>query len=188
MNPLTQHSIIISPIGAVDPAITAKISQSVLQVFGLKPENISLIDNVEFAYNTLRDQYSSTLILERLTELAPVQAFRVLAICETDLFIPILTYVYGEAQLSGKSCIISLFRLKHHEATTAIQTEVLAKRAVKEAIHELGHTFGLRHCPDHACLMHYCRSIDDVDRKSDQFCRYCRILLDDVINKLPQKC
>lgn len=55
--------------------------------------------------------------------------------------------------------------------------------AVKEALHELGHTFGLRHCPDTACLMHYCRSEADVDRKSSDLCRYCRILLDDELRK-----
>ena len=188
MSQLTKHNLVISPIGLSDPAILAKISQAVQQAFGLQTESISLLENVEFAYNSLRDQYLSTLILEKLTELAPDQAFKILAICEIDLFIPILTYVYGEAQLSGKACIVSLFRLKHNEAPLPAQTEVFDKRAIKEAIHELGHTFGLRHCPDHACLMHYCRSIDDVDQKSDRFCRYCQIMLDDVIKKLPQKC
>jgi archaemetzincin len=178
---LAKHNIVISPIGAMDPAIPAKISQAIQQVFGFKTENISLFDNAEFAYNPLRDQYLSTLILEKLTELAPPQSLKIMALCEIDLFVPILTYVYGEAQLSGKSCIVSLYRLKNQEAPITIQTEAFNTRAVKEAIHELGHTFGLRHCPDHACLMHYCRSIEDVDRKSDQFCRYCRIMLEDVI-------
>lgn len=181
MNQLNKHNILISPIGALDPAILAKISQAVQKVFGLQTENISLLTDAEFAFNPSRGQYSSTLILEKLTDLAPDQAFKILALCEIDLFIPILTYVYGEAQLSGKSCIVSFFRLKK-------QAEAFDRRAIKEAIHELGHTFGLRHCPDHACLMHYGRSIDDVDRKSDQFCRYCRVMLDDVIKKLPQNC
>ncbi|MCJ7539298.1 MAG: hypothetical protein MUO88_06490, partial [Desulfobacterales bacterium] len=122
----------------MDPDIPAKISQAVQQVFGLKTENTSLLNNAEFAYNTLRDQYFSTLILEKLTELAPAQAYKILAVCEIDLFIPILTYVYGEAQLSGKSCIVSLFRLKNHIATISTQAEAFDKRAIKEAIHELG--------------------------------------------------
>jgi archaemetzincin len=172
----------------MDPVIPAKISQAVQKVFGLKTETISLLDNAEFAYNPLREQYSSTSILEKLSGLAPAQAYKILALCEVDLFIPILTYVYGEAQLSGKTCIVSLFRLKNQENPLKNLTEVFEKRFIKEAIHELGHTFGLQHCPDHACLMHYCRSIDDVDQKSDQFCRYCRILLDDVIKTSPQKC
>ena len=66
-------------------------------------------------------------------------------------------------------------------------TDVLAsfrQRIVKEALHELGHTFNLRHCPDQTCIMHYCRSIRDVDRKSEQFCRYCKVLLEDEIKRL----
>jgi archaemetzincin len=61
------------------------------------------------------------------------------------------------------------------------------KRLVKEALHELGHTFNLRHCQDKSCIMHYCRNIRDVDRKSDQPCRYCKILLEDELKKLGEK-
>jgi archaemetzincin len=61
--------------------------------------------------------------------------------------------------------------------------EVYLQRVIKEAIHELGHTFNLRHCPDHNCIMHYCRSEKDVDRKSDELCRYCKILLEDGLKK-----
>lgn len=186
MNLLAIHNIIISPIGAVDQAAMDKINKAVQKVFGVNTHKIALLEDVEFAYDPLRNQYLSTGILEKLTGLAPYQALKILGLCEIDLFIPILTHVYGEAQLSGKSCIVSLFRLRNPESShaTAPQAEVLSSRAVKEAIHELGHTFGLRHCPDNACLMHYCRSVDDVDRKSDQFCRYCRIMLDDEIEKL----
>ena len=54
----------------------------------------------------------------------------------------------------------------------------------QEAIHELGHTFNLRHCKEHTCLMHYCRDEHDVDQKSDQLCRYCKVLLNDEIKRL----
>ena len=167
----------------MDPAIPAKISQAVQQVFALKTENISLLNNAEFAYNTLRNQYFSTLILEKLTELAPAQAYKILAICEIDLFIPILTYVYGEAQLNGKACIISTSRLKEGLPLIDTQDAFLA-RVFKEAIHELGHTFNLLHCPDYTCIMHYCRSEDDVDRKAEELCRYCGIFLEDALKKV----
>jgi len=58
------------------------------------------------------------------------------------------------------------------------------ERIVKEAIHELGHTFNLRHCQEHSCIMHYCRSEEDVDRKSDELCRYCKIMVEDEIKRL----
>lgn len=103
-----------------------------------------------------------------------------------DLFIPILTHVYGEAQLGGAACIVSTFRL--NEGRSGINIAPLhIERVVKEAVHEMGHTFKLRHCPEHACIMHYCRNEADVDRKSDQLCRYCKVMLDDEIKRLKPK-
>jgi archaemetzincin len=60
----------------------------------------------------------------------------------------------------------------------------LTLRAAKEGVHELGHTFKLRHCPERSCIMHYCRKIDDVDRKAGQLCRHCRVLLTDEMKRL----
>ena len=100
-----------------------------------------------------------------------------------DLFIPILTYVFGEAQLGGKACIVSTHRLT--EGLLADDPDgVFSRRLVKEAVHELGHTFKLRHCPERTCIMHYCRGIQDVDRKSERLCRYCRTLLADEMKRL----
>ncbi|MBW1821725.1 MAG: hypothetical protein JRI92_08155 [Deltaproteobacteria bacterium] len=100
-----------------------------------------------------------------------------------DLFIPILTHVYGEAQLGGTACIISTHRLVEGLSLVA-DKDTYYGRVVKEAVHELGHTFKLRHCKDNACIMHYCRSIKDVDRKSEQLCRYCKTLLDDEMKRI----
>lgn len=143
----------------------------------------SLLQDINFAYSLTRDQYHSTAILEKLASTLPSQAIKVVAITNEDLFIPILTHVYGEAQLAGKACIVSTFRLQEGLALANIQKE-FENRVVKEVVHELGHTFNLRHCKDKACIMHYCRSIKDVDRKSNQLCRYCKILLKDELKKL----
>jgi archaemetzincin len=114
---------------------------------------------------------------------APAGAIKVLAVVEVDLFIPILTHVYGEAQLGGTACIVSTIRLNEGHSALNTQQPFLG-RIIKEAIHELGHTFRLRHCREQTCLMHYCRDECDVDRKSDQLCRYCKVLLDDETQRL----
>ena len=111
---------------------------------------------------------------------------KVLGITRVDLFIPILTYVYGEAQLGGRAGIISTHRLSGNPPALGAE-EQLQFRAAKEAIHELGHTFKLRHCQDKTCIMHYCRSIEDVDRKTEKLCRYCSILLKDEVKRLSKK-
>lgn len=182
MNTQPEHSILISPVEELAPELLNLVSRDIQKVFGYRTAIKALLQDVEFALNTGRRQHHSTLILEKLATLAPPSAVKVLAITRVDLFIPILTHVYGEAQLGGKACIISTHRLNEGLAMGA--GESLHRRVVKEAVHELGHTFNLRHCQDHACIMHYCRSIEDVDRKTDQLCRYCRILLSDELKRM----
>ena len=180
------QKIIISPIENIDACNYRLLGQEIHRTFGFQTEIKSLLQDIHFAYDLTRDQYHSTVILEKLANTSPSRAIKVVAITNEDLFIPILTHVYGEAQLAGKACIVSTFRLQEGLSIANIEKE-FENRIVKEVLHELGHTFNLRHCNDKACIMHYCRSIKDVDRKSDQFCRYCEILLEDEIKRLAGK-
>jgi len=177
------HNIIISPIGDVTPDLPGPISKEIKRIYGYPTEVLSLLDDIEFAFHPNRNQYHSTPILEELAQKAPAGAIKVLALVEVDLFIPILTHVYGEAQLGGTACIVSTARLNEGHSYLNMQEPFLS-RIVKEAVHELGHTFQLRHCREHTCLMHYCRNESDVDRKSDQLCRYCKVLLEDEIKRM----
>ena len=177
------QKIIISPIENIDVCNYQLLGQEIHRTFGFQAEIKYLLQDINFAYDLKRDQYHSTVILEKLAKTSPSQTFKVAAITNKDLFIPILTHVYGEAQLAGKACIVSTFRLQEGLSIANIEKE-FEYRIVKEVLHELGHTFNLRHCHDKACIMHYCRSIKDVDRKSDQLCRYCKILLEDELKKL----
>lgn len=183
MNNRTLNRIVISPIGDLDPLTINYVEKEVRRHFGFDTEIKSLLQDIDFALDPARDQYNSTLILEELSRIASTDTLKILAISDVDLFIPILTHVFGEAQLGGNACIISIFRLQENIAPLPIN-ESFQKRVSKEAIHELGHTFNLRHCPDHFCSMHYCRAIEDVDKKSEQFCRYCKVLLEDEIKKM----
>ena len=183
MRSKSAHNIIISPIGDVTHDLLGPICEEIKRIYGYPTEVLSLLDDLEFAFHPNRNQYHSTPILEQLAQKAPAGAIKVLALVEVDLFIPILTHVYGEAQLGGTACIVSTVRLNEGHSYLSMQEPFLS-RIVKEAVHELGHTFQLRHCREHTCLMHYCRNESDVDRKSDQLCRYCKVLLDDEIKRL----
>ncbi len=182
----SEHTIIISPNRDCDADIFSPIDREIQRIFSYRTEIVPLLDDVEFAFDSNRKQYHSTKILDRLAQRAPAQAVKVLAITGVDLFIPILTHVYGEAQIGGRSCIVSTHRLKERLSPLSARETYLA-RVVKEALHELGHTFNLRHCPDSSCIMHYCRSITDVDKKTDQMCRYCKVLVGDEIKRLAKK-
>jgi len=183
---LSEHSIVISPIGDIDSELFEPISIEINRIFSYKTEIIPLLQDVNFAFDPGRKQYHSTPILEKLGKKAPPQTIKVLGITEVDLFIPILTHVYGEAQLGGTACIISTYRLAEG-LSLAAHKDTYYGRVAKEAVHELGHTFKLRHCKDNACIMHYCRSIKDVDRKSEQLCRYCKTLLEDEMKRIADR-
>ena len=159
------------------------VAGKIRQVFGFSTETSPILQDLSFALDDNRNQYHSTAILDRLAVDPPPHTVRVLAIAQVDLFIPILTHVYGEAQLGGTACIVSTFRLNEGRSGINIPKKYI-DRIVKEAIHELGHTFNLRHCPEHTCIMHYCRNEEDVDRKSDELCRYCKVMLEDEIRRL----
>jgi archaemetzincin len=176
--------ILVSPVGDIAEDISDAVAQKIRAMFKTDARIMPLLPDIDFAYNVDRNQYYSTRILEKLAQTAPDHCLKVLAITNKDLFIPILTHVYGEAQLGGKSAIISISRLNIGLESVVMQT--FMDRIVKEAVHELGHTFDLRHCDDALCIMHYCRKIEDVDRKRNRFCRYCSIFLSDNI-KAPGK-
>jgi len=177
---------VISPIGEIDPGLLTRVRQDISEIFSCTTEVLPIMQDISFAFDPNRNQYYSTAILETLEKAMPKKAIKLLAVTSEDLFIPILTYVYGEAQLGGKTCMISTYRLTE-DLSPVNSVVTLVARLTKEAIHELGHTFNLRHCKDPVCTMHYCRSINDVDRKSNQLCRYCRIMLSDELKKLTGK-
>ena len=180
MNP--DPIILISPIGEIPDWISKAVAETVEKLFGFKTRVAFLLEDLLFAWDEKRTQYYSTAILGELEKKAPKDCIKVLAITKEDLFIPILTHVYGEAQLGGRAAVISISRLIEYPEAGDLKKS--RERVVKEAAHELGHAFDLRHCEDRHCIMHYCRKLEDVDAKSDNFCRYCRIFLSDAVKLL----
>ena len=175
--------ILISPVGELNAELIDAIAAEITRVFGYGTEIGCILEDLSFALDHNRNQHHSTMILEQLAAGAPDHAVKVVAIAQVDLFIPILTHVYGEAQLGGTACVVSTFRLNEGRSGMNISQKYIG-RIVKETIHELGHTFNLRHCPEDTCIMHYCRNEEDVDRKSDELCRYCKVMLEDEIKRM----
>jgi archaemetzincin len=129
--------------------------------------------NREFAYNPERGQYHSTEILKRLLQHPHAESWRILGVTDGDLYIPILTFVFGEAQLGAGAALISTHRLRPEFYGMRRDPGLLQARLLKEALHELGHTFGLRHCPDYLCVMSASHSADRIDLKQANFCPAC---------------
>ncbi len=126
----------------------------------------------EAAFEPSRGQYDSSRFLKLLLS-GGEAAGKVLAITSVDLFIPVLTYVFGEAQLNGRAAVVSLHRLRNEAYGLPADDALLAERLVKEAVHEVGHTFGLVHCLDPQCVMHSSTYVEEIDLKGATFCAAC---------------
>jgi archaemetzincin len=129
--------------------------------------------NVDAAYDASRDQYNSRRLLQFLKEMCPPGQDRILGVTGLDLFIPILTFVFGEAQLDGPASVVSYFRLDNRYYGMPEDSGLLQERLVKESVHELGHTYGLVHCPDTRCVMRSSTYVEQIDLKDRNFCMAC---------------
>lgn len=133
-----------------------------------------------FAFSPLRGQYNSTQILRTLRNHIAAETWRVLGVADVDLYIPILTFVFGEAQLGPSpvaAAVVSTHRLDEEFYGLPSSPALLAERLLKESLHELGHTLGLRHCPDYRCVMSSSNAVENIDLKLAEFCAECAKVL-----------
>ncbi|MFQ5910995.1 MAG: archaemetzincin family Zn-dependent metalloprotease [Thermoplasmata archaeon] len=131
----------------------------------------------EFAYDPARGQYHSTEVLAALLRNQPEGSVKMLGVTDVDLFIPILTFVFGEAQLNGPAALVSTHRLRNQFYGLPKDGALLQGRLEKEAIHEMAHTFGLVHCLDQTCVLNSSTYVENIDLKGKALCIPCREVL-----------
>ncbi len=125
------------------------------------------------AYAREREQYHATLILAALLRHVPEPGARILGITPFDLYIPVLTFVFGQSQLDGAGAVVSTHRLRPEYYGLPPDEGLTVERTIKEAVHELGHAFGLVHCPEYGCVMHASTYVEEVDLKGAAYCAAC---------------
>jgi len=126
------------------------------------------------AFHGERTQYHSSELLELMQKFVHPGCWRLLGITPVDLYIPILTYVFGEAQMGGPCAMVSYHRLRQESYGLPADRELLHERLLKEAMHELGHTMEMTHCNDYQCVMSPSHSVEGIDLKANSLCLGCR--------------
>lgn len=175
---MTMQNITLMPFGYFDDSLVQSVSNIVRHEFRLdivmRKEQIDLI---EF-YDPVRRQYNGTRLLNTIDASFATDYSKTIGLFTVDLFIPILTYIFGQAHLNGRSGIVSSYRLSNERYGMTPDENLLSERFCKELIHELGHTFGLIHCHVPDCVMRSGTYVEDIDLKSAGFCKSCREQLD----------
>ncbi|MDH3252143.1 MAG: archaemetzincin family Zn-dependent metalloprotease [Ignavibacteria bacterium] len=169
------------PLGNADRGLVGRLRRPLSGVFETDVETVDMSFDLEPYYEEERGQYNSTEILLTLKEQfdpgqpreSPGGDSRYLAICAPDLFTPVLTFVFGEAEFKGRVAVVSYHRLRNELYGLPPAPEVLFRRLLKESVHELGHTYGLVHCRNPRCVMRLSSYAEEIDLKEPAFCTEC---------------
>jgi archaemetzincin len=162
------------PIGNVDDGMVKDLCPAVEETFSIPCRVLPVRLDPEFALHGERQQYHSSQILQRMQSFLTPESWRLLGVGSVDLYIPILTFVFGEAQLGGPCAVVSAYRLRQEFYGLPHDPKLLNHRLVKEAVHELGHTLALTHCNDYRCAMAPSHAVEWIDLKGSTLCAACR--------------
>ena len=168
--------IYVCPLGFVDPEILDCVTLSLETRSKMAVKVLPPMGDPLYAYDQKRGQYSSKRVLKRLGACCPRETFKIIGVTRVDLYVPILTFVFGAAQMSGRCAVISTRRLDPLYYQESEDHDLLLDRVKKTAVHELGHSMGLTHCRDRRCVMFSSTRIEDTDFKKSEFCYTCREL------------
>jgi archaemetzincin len=164
--------------GGSAPPLLDDVRRHLARTFAVEARLGELAGRPTAAFDARRGQLESTRILRWLRERVPAGARTLLAVTDDDLCVTVLTYVFGEAQVGGPTAVVSTARLGQGLDDAPASPLLVRRRLLKEAVHEVGHSFGLTHCRARDCVMSRSNTIHDVDRKGDEPCRVCRAALE----------
>ena len=162
------------PVGTIDQSLLENLRADLPKSLRVECEIHPLRLDPASCYHAERQQFNSSELLQRMRQLVRAKDWRLLAITDVDLYIPILKYVFGEAQMGGPCAIVSIFRLRQEFYGLPEDQRLLQERLLKESVHELGHTLDLRHCDDYRCAMASSHAVEWIDLREGSWCEACR--------------
>lgn len=161
------------PVGTIDSALLEDLRAALPRSLHVSCEILPFRLDANPSYHAERQQFHSSELLQRAQRLVRPRDWRFLAIADVDLYIPILKYVFGEAQIGGPCALVSTFRLRQEFYGLEPDDALLRNRLLKESVHELGHTLDLHHCEDYTCAMASSHSVEWIDLRETNWCEAC---------------
>ena len=173
---IEETKIILVAVGEVDRKVMDWLKNDRARVFNKQVSAGKGMPEPDHTFDRKRKQYSSTAVLNAIVKQKDYMPYeKILGIVDHDLFVPELNFVFGQA--SPKAAVISLTRLRQTFYHLPEDSNLFHQRVLGEAVHELGHTYGLQHCGNPKCVMFFSNSIMETDRKGPEFCKKCKSLL-----------
>lgn len=167
------NAVALLRLGCPDEEVMQVAAQTLTESLGFDVVDVGKRHPVTHAHSASRGQYDSFTLLRDLLTLRPRDAYRVLGITGCDLYVPALSFVFGQAQLGGPAALVSYARLRPEFYGLPPGPELLMERTAKTVLHEMGHTFGLTHCADPRCAMALATGIVQLDVKLPRYCASC---------------
>lgn len=173
---MDQQNIAFISFGHLGTGFIEHVAEAVELEFGLPVLNYDARTDLGEFYDPGRRQYNGDRLLKEVHSRNFPGSLKTVGLFDVDLFIPILTYIFGQAHLGGKTAIASAYRLRNEIYGMPVDDKLLLDRFTKEVIHELGHTFSLLHCQNPVCVMRSSTYVEDIDLKERHLCPDCRSL------------
>lgn len=173
--------IAVVTAGEVDAEAAVYAEGCLRSVLKVETRRLAPLPPPAYAFDASRNQFSSTLVMHDAIGRRPKDALRLLVLTESDIFIPILSFVYGQAQLDGPVAVLSFARLHQRFYGLPENRPLFLDRVRKEVLHEIGHTLGLTHCEERGCSMSLSTNIQQLDTKGSDLCPGCDLLLRDSL-------
>ena len=171
---MDKQKIVLISFGRFELGFFQRLAAAIQSELGIPVETAFDYSDLNNFYDPARRQYDGNKLIKYIHAEYNNDAIKTIGLFRVDLFIPILTYIFGQAIFKGNVGVVSLFRLKNELYGLKRNDNLLFERFLKEIIHELGHTFGLTHCVSPVCLMRSSTYIENVDEKTSHFCAKCR--------------
>ena len=166
-------SIRIVPINTVDAAFTNRLGPCLEERFLVAASVERSLVVARTTLNATRGQLFVSTLSAKVQHAHPQGGGALLAITDFDLYKTSHRFVFGDADDANGIAVVSLHRLRSEFYGEPADANLLFQRLLKEAIHELGHAFGLKHCYNARCAMYYSNSIFETDNKAPNFCEVC---------------